>query len=87
MVHAIDVTAFLLIPAGLSVVFMLWVLWNFHKEARKPGASRVTASLRMTPMNEFRAARSSGRADSPPLQSSGRSSFLPYIAGRRGVPL
>ncbi len=36
MMHAIDLTGLLLVPAGLAVTFLLWVLWNFHKAARRP---------------------------------------------------
>jgi hypothetical protein len=25
----------LLVPMALSVVFMLWVLWNFHKDEKR----------------------------------------------------
>jgi hypothetical protein len=87
MMREIDLTALLIIPAGLAVAFMLWVLWNFHKEARKPSSSHVTASLRTTPNYGARDARGSGMADFPPPPQSDRSSILPHIAGRRGVPL
>jgi len=30
-----DSNSFGLILAGISVAFMLWVLWNFHKAERK----------------------------------------------------
>ncbi len=35
MMHSIYRAAALLIPGGLAVTFMLWVLWNFHKFSRR----------------------------------------------------
>ena len=35
--HDLFASYLLLIPVALSVAFLLWVLWNFHKdEKRKP---------------------------------------------------
>ena len=35
MMRAIDLTAILLIPGGLAIAFLLWVLWNFHQDGRR----------------------------------------------------
>jgi len=34
--HTTDANLFGLILVGLSVAFMLWVLWNFYKAERMP---------------------------------------------------
>jgi hypothetical protein len=33
--HAQDLTAFLLIPVGLAVAFMVWVFWKFGQDYKK----------------------------------------------------
>ena len=35
MLHTIDLTALTVIPGAFAVAFLLWVLWNFHKAARR----------------------------------------------------
>jgi len=38
---ALDFTAYVLIPVGLAVAFMVWVLWNFDQEYRKRDSPSV----------------------------------------------
>jgi hypothetical protein len=33
--YVLDLSVFLLIPAGLAVAFMVWVLWKFEQDYRK----------------------------------------------------
>jgi hypothetical protein len=74
-----------LLPLGLAVSFMLWVLWHFFKETRRQSGSNLPAI--QAPNSAVRDGRNSGKAALHLQGRSARSSHLPHSADNESGPL
>lgn len=68
MTQASDVDYLFLIPLGLSITFMVWVLWNLTRQLKRKTPSCPTALSRPEPNSVARGGRNSGTAALRPLQ-------------------